>query len=178
MNIFLLFLPIVMGYNNYYSINNSDLLVCGNKTENTLNFNWFVGENGLFRNISKFSKNISVHCPSVYFCEYDISDSNMNFHLHRMELFIVNCPILKAEAIQESLLFKDDKPKKVQLKDDIQERLQLHDAIERILNKISYHNFYLLLIIIIILLILFVIYFIIKKLDFNKFLFRRTINEN
>ena len=39
MKIFLLFLPIVMGYNNYYSINNSDLLVCGNKTENTLNFN-------------------------------------------------------------------------------------------------------------------------------------------
>ena len=157
-----------MGYNNYYSINNSDLLVCGNKTENTLNFNWFVGENGLFRNISKFSKNISVHCPSVYFCEYDISYSNMNFHLHRMELFIVNCPILKVEAIQERLL----------LKDDIQERLQLHDAIERILNKISYHNFYLLLIIIIILLILFVIYFIIKKMDLNKFLFRRTINEN
>ena len=178
MKIFLLFLPIVMGYNNYYSINNSDLLVCGNKSENTSNFNWFVGENSLFKNISQFTKNISVQCPSVYFCEYDISYSDMNFHLHRMELFIVNCPILKAEAIQESLLFKDDKPKRVQLKDDIQERLQLHDAIERILNKISYHNFYLLLIIIIILLILFVIYFIIKKMDLNKFLFRRTINEN
>ena len=102
----------------------------------------------------------------------------MNFHLHRMELYIVNCPILKEEAIQERLLLKDDIPKHLQLKDDIQVRLQLHDAIERILNKISYHNFYLLLIIIIILLILFVIYFIIKKLDLNKFLFRRTINEN
>ena len=61
MKIFLLFLPIVMGYNNYYSINNSDLLVCGNKSENTSYFNWFVGENGFFKNISQFTKNISVH---------------------------------------------------------------------------------------------------------------------
>ena len=74
-----------------------------------------------------------------------------------MELFIVNYPILKREAMQE--------------------RLQLHDANTRILNIISYH-FYLLLIFIIILLILFFIYFIIKKLDLNKFLLRRTINEN
>ena len=85
-----------------------------------------------------------------------------------MELLIVNCPILKEKAIQERL----------QLQDGKQESLQLHDATERILNKISYHNFYLLLIIIIILLILFVIYFIIKKFDLNNFLFRRTINEN
>ena len=56
MKIFLLFLPIVIGYNNYYLINNSDLLVCGNKSENTSNFNWFVGENSLFRNISQFTK--------------------------------------------------------------------------------------------------------------------------
>ena len=132
----------------------------------------------MFKNISQFTKNISVQCPSVYFCEYDISYSDMNFHLHRMELFVVNCPILKLETIKERLLLKDDIPKRLQLKDNIQELLQLHDATERILNKISYHNFYLLLIIIIILLILFVIYFIIKKMDLNKFLFRRTINEN
>ena len=118
-------------------------MVCGNNSENTSNFNWFVGEKCLLKNISQFTKNISVRCPSVYFSEYDISFSNMYYHLHYMELFIVNCPIFKVEAIQEHL----------QLKDDIQERLQLHEAIERILNKISYHNFYLLLIIIIILLI-------------------------
>ena len=74
-----------------------------------------------------------------------------------MELFIVNCPILNVEAIQERLI----------LKDGIQERLLLHDVNKRILNKISYHNFYLLLIIIIILLILCVIYFLIKILDLN-----------
>ena len=61
MKIFLLFLPIVMGYNNYYSINNSDLLVCGNKSENTSYFNWFVGENGFFKkNISIYKKHIST----------------------------------------------------------------------------------------------------------------------
>ena len=56
MKIFLLFLPIVITYNNYYSINSSDLLVCVNKSKNAVNFNWFVGENGLFKNISKFTK--------------------------------------------------------------------------------------------------------------------------
>ena len=121
-------------------------MVWGNKSINDVNFNCFFGENGLFKNISKFTNEISVSCPVF------------NYQLHRMELFIVNCLILKIEAIQE--------------------RLQLHDAAERILNKISYHNFYLLLIIIIILLILFVIYFIIKKLDWNKLIFRRSINEN
>ena len=50
--------------------------------------------------------------------------------LHIIELFILNCPILKEEAIQE--------------------RLQIHDATERILNIISYHNFDLMLINIII----------------------------
>ena len=44
MKIFLLFLPIFIGYNNNYIINNSDLLVCGNKSENVVNFNWFDGE--------------------------------------------------------------------------------------------------------------------------------------
>ena len=117
--IFLLFLPI--GYNNYYSINNSDLLVCGNKSENAVNFNWFVGENGLFKNISKFTNEISVRCPAVYFCEYDILLSNLNYGLHRMELFIVNCPILKEDAIQE--------------------RSQLLDATERILNKFHITTF-------------------------------------
>ena len=80
MKIFLLFLPIIIGYNNYYLINNSDILVCGNKSENTSNFNWFVSEDGFLRNISQFTKNISVHCPSVYFCEHDISFSNMYYH--------------------------------------------------------------------------------------------------
>ena len=44
-----------------------------------------------------------------------------------MELFIVNCPILKVEAIQERLKLRDVK----------QERSHLLDATERILNKIS-----------------------------------------
>ena len=48
MKIFLLFLPIVIGYNNYYLINNSDVLDCGNKSENTSNFKWVVDENSLF----------------------------------------------------------------------------------------------------------------------------------
>ena len=90
MKILLLFLPKVIAYNNYYSIKSSDLLVCENKSENAVNFNWFVGENGLFKNISKFTKEISGHCPAVYFCEYDISLSKLNYYLHRMELFIVN----------------------------------------------------------------------------------------
>ena len=37
MKISLLFLPIVIGYNNYNSKNNSDLLVCENKSKNALN---------------------------------------------------------------------------------------------------------------------------------------------
>ena len=55
MRIFLLFLPMVIGYNNYYIINHSYLLVCRNKSENAVYFFWFVGENGLFKNISKFA---------------------------------------------------------------------------------------------------------------------------
>ena len=127
MKIFLLFLPKVIGYNNFYSINSTDLLVCGNKQQNAVNFNCFVGENGLFKNISKFTNKISAHCPAVYFCEYDISLSEMNYNLHRMELFIVIC----VEAIQE----------RIQLQDVIQERLQLHDDTERISNKISHTTF-------------------------------------
>ena len=56
MKIFLLFLPIVIGYNNYYLINNSDVLICGNKSENTSNFNWFVGENSLFKTYLNLQK--------------------------------------------------------------------------------------------------------------------------
>ena len=55
-----------MAYNNFYSINNSEFLFCGNKSENTVNFNLFVEENGLFKNISKFTNEISVRCSSVY----------------------------------------------------------------------------------------------------------------
>ena len=51
---FLLFLPIV-GYNNFYIINNSELLVCGNESIKAVNFNWSFGDNGLFKNISKFT---------------------------------------------------------------------------------------------------------------------------
>ena len=46
----------------------------------------------------------------------------MKYQLHRMELFIVNCPILKNEAKQERL----------QLNNAVQERLQFHDTTERI----------------------------------------------
>ena len=98
-----------------------------------------------------------MRCPAVYFYEYDTTISNLNYLLHRMEIFIVNCPILKVEALQE--------------------HLQLHDATEMFLNKISYHIIYLMLIFIIVLLILFVIYYIIKKFEFNQFLFKETINE-
>ena len=69
MKIFLLFIPIVIGYINYYSINSSDLLVCENKSANAVNFDWFVGENGWFKSIYKFTYEISVRCPAVYFCE-------------------------------------------------------------------------------------------------------------
>ena len=55
MKIFLLFLTIVIGYNNYFIIYNSDLLVCGNKSIKAVNFNWFVWDNGVFKNISKFT---------------------------------------------------------------------------------------------------------------------------
>ena len=52
-------------------INNSDLLFFGNKSQNAVNYNWFVGENGLFKNISEFTNTIYVRCSAVYFCEYD-----------------------------------------------------------------------------------------------------------
>ena len=71
MKTLLLFQPIVIGYNNYYIINNSDLLVCWNQLINAAYFNWFVCDNGVFKNISKFTNEISVHCPAIYFCEYE-----------------------------------------------------------------------------------------------------------
>ena len=101
MKILLLFLPIVIGYNNYYIINNSDLLVWWNKSINTANFNWFVGYNGVSKNISKFTNEISLHCPAVFFCEYEETISNLNYLPHRIELLIFNCHILKVEATQE-----------------------------------------------------------------------------
>ena len=39
MKIFLLFLTIVIEYNNYYLIKNSDILVCGNISMRDVNFN-------------------------------------------------------------------------------------------------------------------------------------------
>ena len=49
----LFFLPIVIGYDSYYIINNGDLLVCGNKSMNASYFNWFERDNVMFRDISK-----------------------------------------------------------------------------------------------------------------------------
>ena len=72
MKILFLFLPIVIGYKNYYVINSSDLLVCGYKSINANNFIWFVSDIGVFKNISKFANEICVLCLAVYFCEYDV----------------------------------------------------------------------------------------------------------
>ena len=52
MKLLILFLPIVIGFDNYYIINSCNLLVCGNKSQNVDKINWFEGKNSVFKNIS------------------------------------------------------------------------------------------------------------------------------
>ena len=56
----LLFLTKVIGYNNYYIIYNSDLLVCGNKSIKAFNFNRFVGDNGVKKHIEIYKSGCSL----------------------------------------------------------------------------------------------------------------------
>ena len=148
MKLLILFLPIVIGFDNFYIKNSCNLLVCGNKSQNVDKINWFKGENGVFKNISGLK---SCNCGSIYYCEYVLM-LNMSYPPKEKELFIVKCPLLNDNAKSETL--------------------QFHDTIEKILNKISNHNFYLLLIVFISFFMLFIVFYGIKKFELNKILFK------
>ena len=52
MKILIIFLPLVICFDNFYIVNKKDLLVCGNKSAQVNNVNWYEAENGVFKNMS------------------------------------------------------------------------------------------------------------------------------
>ena len=65
-------LPVVICFDNYYIVNKKDLLVCGNKSAQVINVNWYEAENGVFKNMSTALRKISAEeCPTIYYCQYE-----------------------------------------------------------------------------------------------------------
>ena len=141
-------LPVVICFDNYYIVNKKDLLVCGNKSAQVNNVNWYEAENGVFKNMSIALRRISAEaCPTYYYCQYeDYITENVFFQT--ADLFIVNC---LASA-------KENLP-------------QFHETTQKIIDKISNNNFYLL----IFLLIIFIFYYIIKKFDLKKLIVNKPL---
>ena len=69
---FILFLPMVMGFDYYYLINKTEdfsKLECGISK----NISWFKSQNGAFINMMKSNQSISIRtrCLEIYYCEYE-----------------------------------------------------------------------------------------------------------
>ena len=143
-------LPVVICFDNYYIVNKKDLLVCGNKSTQVNNVNWYEAENGVFKNMSIALKKISAEtCPTFYYCQYeDYITENVFFPT--ADLFIVNC--MASTTPKENLH-------------------QFHETTQKIIDKISNNNFYLL----IFLLIIFIFYYIIKKFDLKKLIVNKPL---
>ena len=69
MKILIFMLPIVLCIDNYYIINHKEVLICGNRTIQVENVNWYESNNGVFKNMSTSSRRImSDYCPAIYYC--------------------------------------------------------------------------------------------------------------
>ena len=90
MKIFIFFLPMVISF-GYYNISNNKILICGNKTENSFNFNWYEAQSGTFKNLSMFQTKISIDsCPGIYYCQYEEMIADIEYSLHTTDLFVLN----------------------------------------------------------------------------------------
>ena len=144
-------LPVVICFDNYYIVNKKDLLVCGNKSAQVNNVNWYEAENGVFKNMSIALRRISADaCPTIYYCQYE-EYINEYTSFTTADLFIVNCP---ASTTPKEENFH-----------------QFHETTQKIIDKISNNNFYLL----IFLLIIFIFYYIIKKFDLKKLIVNKPL---
>ena len=135
-NLLSLFLWLFQFFKITIIINNDDLLVCGNKSINNGNFTWFEVNNGVLSNISKFTKR--YRCNVILFITVNMIRLYQICTIYLKGSNFLLLTILIAKALRQNL--------------------QLHDATDKILHKISSHNFFLLCISMIILSILFIIY--------------------
>ena len=70
----IIFLSQDICFDNYHIVNKKDLLMCGNKSTQVNNVNWYEAEDGVFKNMSIALRRISAEaCPAIYYCKYEDS---------------------------------------------------------------------------------------------------------